>query len=171
MGKTMLDHGLGHNEVLHAFPLNGNFESPEIHGIDGVLAEYEENINRIRMAGPTLFSEVLEAFTSLAEAGREADSKSYFVLLMITDGTIHDLEETTRLIVKLSDLPCSLVIVGVGDGDFSQMEFLDSDDKMLKDKKKNKAKRDIVQFVPLTRAKAMGNLQEEVMREIPEQVC
>ena len=51
------------------------------------------------------------------------------------------------------------------------MEFLDADEKLLKDDKKNKAKRDIVQFVQLNKAKQLGNLQEEVMREIPEQVC
>ena len=49
----------------------------------------------------------------------------------------------------MSKLPISIVIVGVGDGDFDQMEFLDSDNKMLRDDKKRKAKRDIVQFVDL----------------------
>ena len=51
------------------------------------------------------------------------------------------------------------------------MDFLDADEKLLKDDKKNRAKRDIVQFVQLSKAKVLGNLQEEVMREIPEQVC
>ena len=61
--------------------------------------------------------------------------------------------------------------MGVGDGDFHQMWALDSDEKLLKDDKKNKCKRDIVQFVPLNRARAQGNLTEEVLREIPDQVC
>ena len=69
MGKEMLDHGLGYNEVLHAFPLNGDFDSPEIHGIDGVLQCYEEKVNSIRMAGPTFFSEIIENFIDLAKVG------------------------------------------------------------------------------------------------------
>ena len=51
------------------------------------------------------------------------------------------------------------------------MQFLDSDEKLLKDDKKRKAKRDIVQFVELNAVRGQGNLKEEVMKEIPEQVC
>ena len=68
----------------------------------------------------------------------------------------------------MSKLPISIVIVGVGDGEFDDMETLDADKKMLRDDKKRKAKRDIVQFVDLNQAKINGNLQAEVMREIPE---
>ena len=51
------------------------------------------------------------------------------------------------------------------------MQALDSDEKLLKDDKKRKCKRDIVQFVNLNKCRAQGNLTEEVLREIPDQVC
>ena len=44
-------------------------------------------------------------------------------------------------------MPCSIIIVGIGDEDFDMMVELDSDDKMLKDDKNREAERDIVQFV------------------------
>jgi hypothetical protein len=42
-----------------------------------------------------------------------------------------DLKETTETIVNASTLPLSIVIVGIGDGDFSAMEFLDGDEHRL----------------------------------------
>ena len=42
----------------------------------------------------------------------------YFVLLMITDGIITDMEATKNAIVRASSLPLSIIIVGVGDADF-----------------------------------------------------
>ena len=46
----------------------------------------------------------------------------YLVLLIITDGAIHDMEETIRLLVNGSNLPLSVLIVGVGNADFTNME-------------------------------------------------
>lgn len=42
----------------------------------------------------------------------------------------------------------SIIIVGVGGADFGAMEFLDSDDKLLRSPNGDVASRDIVQFVP-----------------------
>lgn len=46
----------------------------------------------------------------------------YLVLLIITDGAIHDMEATIQLLVDSSELPLSVLIVGVGDDDFESME-------------------------------------------------
>ena len=52
----------------------------------------------------------------------QAEKNKYLVLLIITDGAIHDMDETIRLIVQGADLPLSILIVGVGDDDFGNME-------------------------------------------------
>ena len=52
----------------------------------------------------------------------------------MTDGQINDFEETVDRIVKASTLPLSIVVVGVGDKDFSLIEELDSDQSLLKSK-------------------------------------
>lgn len=49
-------------------------------------------------------------------------------------------------IIEASSDPISIVIVGVGGADFSQMHQLDSDDALLTHNRKT-ASRDIVQFV------------------------
>lgn len=66
----------------------------------------------------------------------------------------------------LSELPCSVIIVGVGNANFQRMHELDSDGKLLRNGNKV-AKRDIVQFVEFNDAVRKGVLAEEVLREMP----
>ena len=73
----------------------------------------------------------------------------YHILLILTDGCIHDLRQTIDIIVKCSTYPLSIIIVGIGDADFSAMEILDSDDYDLVDGNGTIMKRDIAQFVRL----------------------
>jgi Copine len=64
--------------------------------------------------------------------------------LILTDGDIHDMRETKSLIVAASELPCAIVIVGVGEHSFEDMDKLDSDNELLRDDYGKVAKRDIV---------------------------
>ena len=41
------------------------------------------------------------------------------------------MKETAKLVVDMSYLPVSIIIVGIGDEDFSSMEILDADEKTL----------------------------------------
>lgn len=74
--------------------------------------------------------------------------QQYFILLIITDGVISDMEETRHAVVQASKLPMSIIIVGVGNADFTAMEFLDGDSRVLRSHTGEEAARDIVQFVP-----------------------
>lgn len=58
------------------------------------------------------------------------------------------MDETRHAIVQASMLPMSIIIIGVGNADFSAMEFLDGDNRMLRSHTGEEASRDIVQFVP-----------------------
>ncbi|MEQ2178816.1 hypothetical protein GOODEAATRI_018105, partial [Goodea atripinnis] len=87
--------------------------------------------------------------------------KQYFVLLIITDGVITDMDETRTAIVNASRLPMSIIIIGVGGADFSAMEFLDGDDGILRSATGEAAMRDIVQFEALA---------QSVLAEVPGQV-
>ena len=101
------------------------------------------------------------------------------MLLIITDGQISDLYETKRAIISASSLPISIIIVGVGNADFDNMDALDSDDALLT-AGGQRAKRDIVQFVPLNKylsrngpdqfIKSQADLAKEVLAEIPQQL-
>mmetsp|Transcript_35689 Transcript_35689/g.44270 ORF Transcript_35689/g.44270 Transcript_35689/m.44270 type:complete len:167 (-) Transcript_35689:1018-1518(-) len=91
--------------------------------------------------------------------------------MILTDGIINDLDETIAMIVHASHLPMSIIIVGVGSADFSTMEALDSDERLLRDRNGNVACRDIVQFVPFSKFGGDGTLlAKEVLAEIPKQI-
>lgn len=74
--------------------------------------------------------------------------QQYFILLIITDGVISDMDETRHAVVQASKLPMSIIIVGVGNADFAAMEFLDGDSRVVRSYTGEEAVRDIVQFVP-----------------------
>jgi len=98
--------------------------------------------------------------------------EEYYVLLILTDGVITDMDNTIRAIVQASRLPMSVIIVGVGSANFDNMNILDADDEPLKANGVAMA-RDIVQFVPFRdfQAGAFGNeaLAEAVLAEVPDQ--
>jgi hypothetical protein len=48
-------------------------------------------------------------------------------LLILTDGLINDMDETTDEIVRATSLPISIIIVGVGAEDFSAMDVYRSE--------------------------------------------
>lgn len=54
----------------------------------------------------------------LANAMKNSPDDPYFVLLILTDGEIHDMEPTKTSIVNSSHLPLSIIIIGIGNEDF-----------------------------------------------------
>lgn len=86
--------------------------------------------------------------TPLSSAPLLPSLQQYFILLIITDGVISDMDETRHAVVQASKLPMSIIIVGVGNADFAAMEFLDGDSRVLRSHTGEEAVRDIVQFVP-----------------------
>jgi len=159
-------------QVSHEFFLNLKQDSPYCAGVDGLLQAYWNAIQQVRLYGPTNFSPVINHVANFARAYQQSGDQ-YFVLLIITDGIITDLDQTKLSIVNACELPMSIIIVGVGNEDFSAMEELDGDQKKLSAHGRI-ASRDIVQFVEL-RKFLQGNywskelLAKEVLAEIPQQ--
>ncbi|GFR82321.1 copine-8, partial [Elysia marginata] len=103
--------------VSHEFALNFQPHNPFCSGIDGVLAAYYHSLNSVQLYGPTNFAPVINHVARFAAGSR--DGSEYFVLLIITDGIITDMPQTKEAIVHASTLPLSIIIVGVGDADFT----------------------------------------------------
>ena len=143
-------------------------------GTMGVLEAYYRAINGCELAGPTYFYTLFkkvknQIMTDIQQNGKE--NRIYHVVIIITDGSCHDMQETKKILVEMSGMPFSAVIVGVGNGDFSLMEELDADEKVLEDSKGNVASRDIVQLVKYEDFKDLGmrELAFEVLGEVPDQ--
>ncbi|KAK3200440.1 hypothetical protein Dsin_023855 [Dipteronia sinensis] len=137
--------------VSHCFNLNGIPNGSEVEGVDGIMAAYASALHNVALSGPTLFGPVINMAAQIAGQSLSHDDRSkYFVLLIITDGVLTDLQETKDALVRASDLPLSILIVGVGGADFTQMEILDADNgRRLESSTGRVATRDIVQFVPM----------------------
>ena len=82
------------------------------------------------------------------------------------------MDKTIDQIVRGSDLPVAIIIVGVGDADFESMEVLDGDEEALYSKSYRKyMAADIVQFVPYNEFKHNPHLlAKETLMEVPSQL-
>eukprot|EP00483_Globobulimina_turgida_P005045 UN05055 len=83
------------------------------------------------------------------------------------------MQRSMDAIVDATRLPLSIIIVGVGDADFNNMEILDADDDPLRHSQTGKyMERDIVQFVPFNefKMKHISAIARETLEEVPGQV-
>ncbi|KAG6969751.1 hypothetical protein JG688_00005193 [Phytophthora aleatoria] len=169
--------GLVNGVVDHCFPLTYDPSQPEVEGIGGIMKAYSDSFQFVQLHGPTKFAPLVHqaaaiarTFSAPAEQGLGGNLK-YFVLLIITDGAIMDMQETIDELVQASTLPLSIVIVAVGNADFTAMNALDADGKLLIDSRRQKAARDIVQFVPFNQFRRNpARLAKETLAEIPTQL-
>jgi hypothetical protein len=116
----------------------------QVVGVEGIMSAYTSTLYSVLLAGPTMFGPVINKAAEIASHSLQYGNNKYFVLLIITvsnrisfgnfcwsksftwatlqDGVLTDIQETKDCIVRASDLPLSLLIVGVGNADFKQME-------------------------------------------------
>ncbi|KAK9277987.1 hypothetical protein L1049_027544 [Liquidambar formosana] len=103
------------------------------NGFEEVLERYRELVPHLRLAGPTSFAPVVEmAITIVEQSGGQ-----YHVLLIIADGQVTrsvdtdhgqlspQEKKTVEAIVKASEYPLSIILVGVGDGPWDMMREFD----------------------------------------------
>ena len=170
-------NGRPNNKISHCFNINFK-ENAEIYGVENILKTYRESLNKVEFSGNTKFSFVLKKVISNINKDLKyrKNENHYYILLILTDGVVNDLKDTTDLIVEASSLPLSIVIVGIGNENFGFMETLDGDENPLTNSQGVQRKRDIVQFIKFNNFKNnnainIGNdFVEEVLKEIPTQI-
>jgi hypothetical protein len=80
------------------------------------------------------------------------------IVMILTDGEIHDMRDACHELIQCSRLPISVIVV-------------DDDDMQMTDKNGNKTERDLVQFVPFREYNNDGvALAKHVLEELPRQV-
>ena len=165
------------NPANHCFPLNNNEIHPEVDGVHGILDTYYKSVRNVQLSGPTLFSGIIgQAAAIAASTPQDHNNQKYFVLTIITDGIINDMATTIDSIVRASGLPLSIIIIGVGDADFTDMSLLDGDKVPLKSSTGAKQARDIVQFCAMNEFKGLQGeayrsaVAQKVLEELPRQL-
>ncbi|KAH0451502.1 hypothetical protein IEQ34_018801 [Dendrobium chrysotoxum] len=103
------------------------------HGFEEVLECYRKIVPNLKLSGPTSFAPVVEAAVHIVKNS----GGQYHVLVIIADGQVtrsvdtegKDLspqeESTINSIVVASYFPLSIVLVGVGDGPWEDMQKFD----------------------------------------------
>ena len=149
--------------VRHSFQVGPN---KSVHGVQGILDAYKSVFKMpLIMSGPTVFTEVISLAATQAKRRHQINPLSYSILLLLTDGAVTDVEATKQVLASVADAPLSIVIVGVGNADFSAMQFLDDFET------RSGVNRDIVQFVELRRHEHnKTSLTRATLEEIPDQL-
>ncbi|KAL9332738.1 hypothetical protein ACSQ67_002348 [Phaseolus vulgaris] len=103
------------------------------NGFEEVLSRYREITPHLKLAGPTSFAPIIEMGITIVEQS----GGQYHVLLIIADGQVTRSVDTQHgnlspqerntidAIVKASEYPLSIVLVGVGDGPWDMMREFD----------------------------------------------
>jgi len=125
--------------IQHCFQCGSN---PTVNGAEGILGAYNSMFKGpITLSGPTVFTEVIRVSTVRAVnakvSAEQVGEQVYSMLFILTDGSVADMNRTKKAIVRVSDHPLSIVIIGVGSANFSALEELTEID----------GARDIVHFV------------------------
>lgn len=166
-------YGFGINyfsSPIAVLPLSDKLFDTEVEGIAGLLEAYKRGLDSYKPAKSCYLAPVIkEAFTNWSLL----ENKSYAVILIFTQGIIEDMDETIDWIYTAARYGVSFIFVGIGNGNFQFMEYLDGDGAhKLVDKWGRGMKRDIVQFVPFSKyADNPSKLENEVLKELPQQIC
>lgn len=115
-------------EVFNFYP-----DGRPCDGFEEALQGYREIVPNLRLAGPTSFAPIIETAIGIVDS----TGGQYHVLLIIADGQVTRSVDTKNgqlspqeratmeAIVKASDYPLSIVLVGVGDGPWDMMREFD----------------------------------------------
>ncbi|KAK7247597.1 hypothetical protein RIF29_42483 [Crotalaria pallida] len=103
------------------------------HGFEEALARYREIVPQLKLSGPTSFAPVIDAAVDTVERS----NGQYHVLVIIADGQVtrnpdtphgklsQQERATVNSIVAASHYPLSIILVGVGDGPWDEMQHFD----------------------------------------------
>jgi hypothetical protein len=156
-------------EFKDIFNINGN-DDESIIGLENIISKYKETVNSVYFDGPTLFAPVIKEIKRKVEINYD-NNFNYNILLIISDGYIHDITETIDTIIEASKFPISFIIIGVGDDVNYDMKRLNGESGKLISSTGEILNKDIVQYVHYNDyADDLNKLTEAVLKYIPDQI-
>lgn len=123
-----------------AFNHEVNHRNPSVKSVDEALDLYRKVYPTIEPEEPTNLSAVIERIHMMMLHQDKRNFKIYTLLVVLTDGDINDRQETIDKIVECSQYPLSIILVGIGQKNFDDLEYFESGFEVEKttDKKKKK---------------------------------
>ena len=159
--------------------INGIFEkcfnlnmtdNPSIIGIENIISEYKKAVKNVYFSGGTFFAPIINRINDVMK-NMIYSNFNYHILLIISDGLIHDLQRTIDSIVESSKYPLSIIIIGVGELVNDDMKTLNGEKGKLISSNGEILNKDIVQYVHFKDyADDANKLIEAVLKYIPDQI-
>lgn len=151
------------DRLNHCFPLTLTSDSQCVNGHQGILDAYKKSIGEVTLSSPPYLSLVLEEAVALALRNYQ-NHGIYSVLLVLATSMICDMKRAIEIIGECSSKPISFIFIGIGDGDFTEMEKLNSVESQ------SNFKRDLVQFVKYNEIDDYKKLQRKVLARLPKHI-
>lgn len=111
-------------KVQQCFPLNGDFEKPELFGLEAISSTYHEFLHYLEFSGPTDFTQVVRKAMASCLAGKRRKDE-FSVLVVLSDGKLSNKEELKAVLSECATLPIYIVFLAV-DSDGKEMQDLSS---------------------------------------------
>jgi E3 ubiquitin-protein ligase RGLG len=120
--KMIPVYGFGDANTTDKTVFSFNTDEAPCFGVSSVLSRYTEIVPHLQLLGPTSFAPLIKKAISIVK-----ETHQYHILLILTDGQVDMVKETTAAIIEASNYALSIVVVGIGDADFSRMHEYDDE--------------------------------------------
>jgi len=159
-------------EVQNMFPITQDIDRPSVakKNINSTYCRFLEDIKFSKIK--TNLDLIIKQFNEkIKEDIDDYDIREYNVLLLFANNDINNEKEFYNEFILSSDLPISLVIIGLGKGPFTKLENVEKNFWNITDNSGNKAKRKNIKFISFN---SLGkNYQRTVKNslvDIPDQM-
>ncbi|EDQ85483.1 uncharacterized protein MONBRDRAFT_38840 [Monosiga brevicollis MX1] len=98
------------------------FPDRACEGFGEVLTRYSELVHSVRLSGPTNFAPIIGEAIRIVK-----QTRGFHILVIIADGQVISKRQTIDAIVEASNYPLSILLVGVGDGPWDDMQRFDDE--------------------------------------------
>lgn len=146
------------------FTLSSKGES--LSSIDDLLQAYRAATTSVELFGPSNLAPMIKYLGHKIKSTTSSNKWTYHVILVLTDGILDDVQLAKQAIADCKDLPMSIVIIGIGNEDFSGMKAIND-----LERKPRSSRRDICSFFRFRSFAAHPDrLALEIHRNLEEQI-
>lgn len=123
------------------------------------------------MSQPTLFDPLFKEVIKLGQESMKKGGLDYVVIVVMTDGEIHDMKSVIDTVIQASRLPISIIIIGIGQASFAKMQCLDGNQGLV-NSKGEKWERDMVSFLEFKKQISdFVSFSKQVLSSLPSQIA
>jgi len=151
--------------VRHLFQVG---RSDKVSGLSGILEAYESTFDiGESVSEPVVLTQVMQKAAKCAVSNlQEALNKnmmSYSLLVILTNGNVESVEKTKEKLRHISNAPLSVIIIGIGENSFVDMDELD-------DFQEEEGGRDICNFVAFDSTQNRSEFTRAALNEVQGQL-